>query len=473
MINPRSLHFRLIVWHTVLLSAVALAFGFYTYLGLQHYLVSSLETTLERRSEQIAGSLVSHLPDIGEEKLKQEIQILYAPEQNNRFIRVTDYSGAIIYTSGVPKDVSFAPDEIPLPKVATPLNRSESTLQGNQLYIATVPIAPTGSNHHYYVEVGSSDFSIQSTLQGLISTLFMGFPVLIILAVGGGYFLVERSLSSVSAVMRAAEDISLHNLSKRLPIVHTGDKLEQLSQALNRMIGRLEESFQHVSRFTADASHELRTPLTLMRGELELIVEQPHLPADLRQQVGNVFEETERLMRITEGLLSIARLEAGEIKMELGIFDLSELTASTADQLRLLAEEKHITLQVSTKATIHVQGDAARIKQVIVNLIDNAIKYTPENGVVHVLVRSENSRAKFEVQDNGIGIAPEHISHIFDRFYRTDAARSRGVGGTGIGLSIVRSICHAHGGSVDIQSTEGKGTKVILELSLMNTQEQV
>jgi signal transduction histidine kinase len=268
--------------------------------------------------------------------------------------------------------------------------------------------------------------------------------------------------------MDAAEHISLHNLSRRLPLVATGDKLEHLTRALNGMIARLDESFQQASRFTADASHELRTPLTIMRGELESILQQRHLPEDLREGIAAVLEETERLTHITEGLLAIARLEAGEAKIAQCTFDLGALAGATAEQMHLLADEKSIALKVRADAGVFVVGDPARIKQVVVNLLDNAIKYTPAQGEVDLRVHAVGDHAVLEVADTGIGIDEGHLPHIFERFYRAGKMRSRALGGTGLGLAIVRSICVAHHGEVKVESTINKGSRFRVRLRLEN-----
>jgi len=451
----------------LLLSALVLAFGTYTYLGMQHYLVSDLQTTLARRAAQITDYVVNRPPRMSDAQIINEIKILYAPEANDRFIRITRDDGSVLYISGTPKDLSFDPAGINNITSNVPAQRSELTVNNNRLYIAAITTSPVGNNRqHYIVEVGTSDRQIQSALHGLLATLAIGFPVLLVLAAGGAYLLIERSLTPVTTIMNAAEDISLHNLSSRLPIAATGDKLEHLSRALNRMITRLDEAFQQASRFTADASHELRTPLTIMRGELEFIAQQSHLPADLREQIGSLLEETERLTHITEGLLAIARLEAGEAKVERSVFDLGVLATITAEQMQLLAEEKQIALRVSADQDVKVGGDPARIKQVIVNLLDNALKYTPENGAIDIRVVNADGHAILNVSDTGVGIPKQHLPHIFERFYRADKMRGR-AGGAGLGLSIVRSICTAHGGTVQAESTPGQGSRftVILELA--------
>ena len=246
----------------------------------------------------------------------------------------------------------------------------------------------------------------------------------------------------------------------------TRDELERLSLALNNMIRRLEESFQHNQRFLADASHELRTPLTILQAELEAMLARIKNDAELQDVAASALEELERLRNIVESLFAISRLDTGEAMNKSEPFDLGELVTSTADQMSLLAEDKRISITCDAPEPLIVQGDRARLKQVAVNLLDNAIKYTPEGGAIHVRTSAQQNRAVLEVADNGIGIPDEALSHVFERFYRVDKARSRQLGGAGLGLSIVKSICAAHSGRVDVESKEGQGSRFTVELPL-------
>ena len=232
------------------------------------------------------------------------------------------------------------------------------------------------------------------------------------------------------------------------------------------MIERLESAFQHISRFTADASHELRTPLTALRGELEATAQYPQLLREARETIGSALEETERLSKIVQGLLAVSRLDAGEAEMERVALDLSELAASTAEQMRLLAENKNISLSCDATGPVIVEGDQTRLKQVVVNLLDNAINYTAPDGRIQLRVRTAADRAVLEVEDNGGGIPEDALPHIFERFYRVDKARSRQMGGTGLGLSIVHAICSTHGGEVAVDSAEGHGSRFTVRLPL-------
>jgi signal transduction histidine kinase len=231
------------------------------------------------------------------------------------------------------------------------------------------------------------------------------------------------------------------------------------------MISRLERSFQMSSRFTADASHELRTPLTIMRGELETLLLDKETPPGLSEALNSLYEETERLSKIVEGLLALSRLDTGEAKMQRVKFDLSELTASTAEQMLLLAEEKKIKLVSETNGRVTAEGDPSKLKQVLVNLLDNAIKYTPPGGEIRLSVNEFHGRAQLHVADTGPGIPEAALPHVFDRFYRADEGRSRDVEGAGLGLSIVQSICIAHGGTISVKNLKDGGCCFTVEIS--------
>ena len=236
------------------------------------------------------------------------------------------------------------------------------------------------------------------------------------------------------------------------------------------MIERLDESFQLTRRFAADASHELRTPLTIMRGELESLIKDPTLHEDLAERIGNVLQETERLTRIIEGLLLVSRLETGEAQMRRDKIDLGELIDGIADQMAPLADDKLLKLDRKIAHGVIVEGDEIRLKQVGVNLLDNAFKYTPEGGQIGIDVEAESSLAVFSVSDTGMGISRKALPHIFDRFFRAEQARTSRTSGTGLGLSIVQSIVEAHGGKVLVESQEGRGARFRVELPLEKLQ---
>jgi heavy metal sensor kinase len=462
--NARSIRFRLTVWYAGLLALLLLLFGASTYLGLRHYLNQTLNESLGRQARQIGENFLIDVATGGEGYVISEINEHYAPELNNRFVRVTRADGSVLYVSGKPKESRFDPSAVSA--VGAPVDRDfvrEAHAPGGVLLIYTHPFTER-TGQRFLIEVGAPYEQVEVVLYGLLLALALGLPLTVIVAISGGWLLMRQALNPVDEITRGAEQITSRNLSQRLPVAKTGDELERLSAALNRMIERLEESFLYVSRFTADASHELRTPLTILRGELEAASGQPEVAPDLRETIESALEETERLSRIVESLMAISRLDAGEAKMDYGALDLAELAASTTEQMRLLAEDKEIALRYESEELVSIQGDRARLKQVIVNLVDNAIKYTPAGGLVGVKVCASNGSALLEVNDNGVGIPLEALPHIFERFYRVDKARSRQMGGAGLGLSIIKAIVTAHGGQVRVESVEGRGSRFLVEL---------
>jgi heavy metal sensor kinase len=465
--NSRSIRFRLTLWHAGLLTAVYVLIGGLTFLALRHYLEANLLEIQARRARQIADTLLANADKTGEAVVAAEVKTLYAPEANERFIRITRNDGTALYASGPQKDGSFDPTELPAP----PLNRSgefsrAETLPGNKTLLIGVLNYRIANGRSYIVEVGAPTSRIEAMLAQVLLLLALGLPVVLIAAVGGGYFLVQRALAPVDQIARTSERITQHNLSERLPVTGTGDELERLSISLNHMIGRLEDAIQNSKRFVADASHELRTPLTVLRGELEQLTQDKRLDTDTRETLGSMLEEVERLAKIVEGLVALSRLDAGEGQAEWVTFDLAELATTTADQMSLLAEDKRISVSCEANQLVLVKGDRARLKQVVVNLLDNAIKYTAGGGAICLRVRSQNGQALLVVGDNGMGIAAAALPHVFERFFRVDKARSRDQGGAGLGLSIVKSICTAHDAEVQVESTPGKGSLFRVTLPL-------
>jgi heavy metal sensor kinase len=460
--NTRSLRFRLIIWYAGLLTGVFLICGATMCQALRHYLKQSLAESLQRRTQQIAASLLAGVEKTGESFVADEIKARYAPENYDRFVRLSRRDGTVIYASG--RAATFDPAGLP-PAAAKDSPRIALLPDGNRLLIVAEAYR-TPSDREYVIESGGPMQPIDTVLSHLLFLLLLGVPVVVLVAVGGGYILVGQALAPVVQIARSAEQITLHNLDGSLPLAPTGDELEQLSLALNRMISRLREAFEQNRRFLADASHELRTPLTALRGELESAVEQARPLPDLRDKVGSALEEVDRLAKIVQTLFAIARLDAGEAQQEWRRFDLGGLAAGTADQMSLLAEDKGVSVNCNVEQEAGVEGDCARIKQVVVNLLDNAIKYTPPGGAIHLNVRARGNKAILEVVDTGIGIPAGALPHIFERFFRVDKARSREIGGAGLGLAIVKSICTAHGGQVEVESAEGRGSRFTVTLPL-------
>jgi heavy metal sensor kinase len=458
--NHRSLAFRLGAWYTLLLGTTFVFVGTGTFFGLHQYLRSSLRESVIRRSTQVEQILIQAQADAANGTIAREIDTRVAPEFNNRFVRVTRLPATLIYRSGPPADRSFDPSAVSAiaPTSVTETAGPITAIVGNQhLMISATPVSTVSGN--YLVELGVSIEPIDAVLERLLDLLALLLPVLIVCAAGGGYWLVNRALRPVDRLSQTAEQMSLQNLTLRLPVVPTGDALERLSISLNTMLGRLRDSVQTSRRFLADASHELRTPLTVIKGELqELAGESTLTQRDLRERVGSVLEEVARLEHLVSGLLVLSRLDAGETQREWVDVDLAELASITAEQMRLMAEDRGIEIDLSALRKALVRGDRARLKQIIVNLLDNAIRFTPRGGTVALRTAVEDTGSVLEVSDTGIGIPAASIPQVFDRFFRVDEARSREDGGAGLGLSIVKSICSVHGAEIEVDSRLESGS---------------
>jgi heavy metal sensor kinase len=306
---------------------------------------------------------------------------------------------------------------------------------------------------------------VDHELGELRTVLLTAVPVLLLLSGGLGYVLARKALAPMERLRRSTEEITADRLDRRLPVANPEDELGRLTATFNAMIGRLERSFTEIRRFTADASHELRTPLTAIRTEVEVALAKPIGLAEHRQLLDSILEECERLTRLTDQLLTLAREDTrGARQVVKEPVNLIALVGDVAETMRPLAEAKELCLGVEANGPACVSGDAARLREIFFNLIDNAIKYTPKGGEIQVRIGHNGLDAVVTVRDSGIGIAAEHLSHVFDRFYRVDKARTRAEGGTGLGLSIAQSIAVAHGGRIELDSAPSQGTTCTVRL---------
>ena len=455
--NSRSLSFRLVAWYAGLLTLVFLVLGAVMFAVVATDLQESMRNNQMRRAQQISDTLLEGISHSDESSLATSVEDLYAPEANDRFIRITRGDGAVLFESSASRNSA---SEIPALRQmpASPSWREVRLPSGGSLVIGTV-IHLSANGTRYVVEVGARTAPIDAALGRLLAALATGLPIAIAIAAIGGFLLVRRALVPMERIARKAEAITQHNLSERLPVERSGDELERLSLSLNHMISRLEEAVQGSKRLVADASHELRTPLTVMRGELESMAADPQTSRGTREMLASLLEEVERLAAVVDGLLALSRLDTGEASAAWVKFDLAELVATTADQMSLLAEDKSISVACDAPQRVIVEGNRARLKQVVVNLLDNAIKYTQKGGTVRLKVTWQNAQPVLEVSDTGIGIPPEAVPHVFERFYRVERSRSREQGGAGLGLSIVKSICAAHGAAVEVESAPDQGSR--------------
>jgi signal transduction histidine kinase len=296
--------------------------------------------------------------------------------------------------------------------------------------------------------------------------LWCGVPALA-LALGGGWWMMRKALAPVAALTRAAEHLNEHNLGQSLPRTGNHDELDQLTQVFNGMSERLAQSFLRVREFTLHASHELKTPLTVMRGELETELQDPTLPAERREQVESTLDELERLTRIVDGLSLLTKADAGLVNLTLKPLSFAELVRESFADAQILAQASGLSVSLSTCDEAAVRGDAHRLRQLLLNLADNAVKYNQPSGSITMALCRDGTMAAFSIANTGPGIAAESLPRVFDRFYRGDVSHSSEIEGCGLGLSIAQWIVAAHGGLIRIESVPSRLTTVTVNLPLV------
>jgi len=305
---------------------------------------------------------------------------------------------------------------------------------------------------------------LRRTQHELAEVFLFGLPLAMLLAVAGGWLVARRSLAPVGAMAAHAKEISASSLSQRLPVANPHDELGQLATVFNATLQRLENSFAELLRFAADASHELRTPLTALRAEGEVALNNARDPEQLRQSIGAMLEEAQRLQDLVESLLALARAEADQQPLNRVPIKLGALTREVVESLRILADEKRQQLATELNGEVSIAGDAPLLRHALLNLVHNAIRYTPAGGRITIRCTRRDREAVIEVTDTGEGIAPEHQAKVFERFYRMDKTRSRAEGGAGLGLAIAKLAVERHGGRIELQSTPGQGSSFSMVL---------
>lgn len=315
--------------------------------------------------------------------------------------------------------------------------------------------------------VGYPYDEVQASLDDFLQTLMLLIPVVLLVSTIGGWFFARASLRPVDELTRTAQDITASNLSRRLPVAKANDEIRRLSDTLNDMISRLESSFGQIRQFTADASHELRTPLTILTGELELALRSARTVEEYQDVLSSALQETLRMSRVVEDLLLLSRADMDRVRLQIDTVHLNEMLADLADATAILGAEKEIDITYRhEEGDFFVEGDHARLYQMFLNLLDNAVKYTTRNGAISLTMHRDGNVVEMRVRDTGMGISKEHQKKIFDRFYRVDKARSRAQGGVGLGLSIVEWTVRAHDGTITVESEPGKGSTFIVRLPL-------
>ena len=334
------------------------------------------------------------------------------------------------------------------------------TLEGLADYPVRVLTKPVlaGGRVRNVIQVGMSQENLYATRRRFLWVMATVLPFGLLLAAGGGWALARRALAPVERMVEAARRISAEQLAERLEESGTGDELDRLSGVLNAMLERLDLSFRQMRQFSADASHELQTPLTILQGELEVALRSPRAPEAYRAVIKSALQEIERMAVLVEGLLLLARADAGMLRLDLKPMDAAQLLAEVYERTRVLAQSRSISLDLDDLEPHVVFADRERLRRVLLNLLDNAIKYTPAGGRVTLSLQRCEACVCLLVRDTGIGLSEAEQEHVFQRFHRAGSARGHGAQGSGLGLCIARSIAEAHGGTLRVASRRGAGS---------------
>ena len=432
------------------------------YIATYYLLANELETNLNQELMVRAAGLKGYI-DFEDEKP----MIMYDTSDSEeslfvstatRYYQIYDLSdGTLLYQSHELALLGgeFTPDEI-LGFSTGPSLRDIQTDQGPLRFYNDHIQSPSGNK--YLLQVGMSLVSKQVALDRFIRLTFWLIPLGLVVAGTAGWFMARRVLKPVQNIARAAGLIKVSQLSHRIPVLGSGDEFDQLATTFNETFASLESAVGEMKQFTGSIAHELRTPLTALRGEAEIALLHGHSAEDFRRVLSSQLEEFQKLTRLIDQLLTLARAEAGEFHIERVRVAIDPLLKYIVETLSPIAAEKGVALGLESTRGIVVRGDKEWLERALLNLLDNAIKYTPSGGRVTVRASTEPNGVRIEIEDSGIGIPPEALPHIFERFYRADPARNKAVEGVGLGLSLVKWIVEEHGGSVEAHSRAGDGT---------------
>jgi heavy metal sensor kinase len=306
--------------------------------------------------------------------------------------------------------------------------------------------------------------AIAADLAVVRHVLFIALPLALGIAGLGGRLLTKRGLAPLGSMGSQAREISGASLHRRLEIGAAAEELATLADSFNELLARLDQSFETMRRFVADASHELRTPLSVIRGEADVALSQERSAAAYRESLAIILDESRRLSRLVDDLLNLARADSGNVKLQPEDFYLNDVLAECCRAAQAMAGARGVEVECRCEGDAPFRGDEELLHRLVMNLLDNAIRYTPAGGKITAAIEAEASEVRITVADTGTGIAPEAAPHVFERFYRADEARSRKDGGFGLGLSIVKWVAEAHRGAVDVVSRPGGGSEFRVRL---------
>ena len=481
-VHPPGLRVQLTLWYIAVSATlmVLCATAFYMIVKIQ--LETNFDTALRLRTQQIAQALnVSQgrmdTSDIAGQMSQLGATAAYVdthPGRSKRtfqqekdvspgdfFVRVLDEHSQTLYETTDMRQLTLNAASVHDPLHGVPWRGTVYDADGRQVRVYCTMLV-WQNQIIGVIQVGQSLESLNEQLQSVLYTLIGICSVLLLVCGLCSYWFSARAFKPIHHLARTARTINAQDLQKRVPLPRARDEVYDLALLFNQMIGRLERAFEHQRRFVADASHELRTPVAVIRNMTEVALSRSEQKEEYIQALEGINEETERLGRLINDLLALARADEQKMQLDYEPVRLDFLAADALESMESLAEERQVSLASGVLQAVTVMGDAARLIQIILSLLDNALKYTNAGGKVAVSVDICDDFARLCVQDTGIGISPEEKPHIFERFYRADPARSKAVGGYGLGLSIVEMLVRLQHGTVAVESEPGKGTMFIV-----------
>ncbi|MFZ0952565.1 MAG: ATP-binding protein [Candidatus Sulfotelmatobacter sp.] len=461
-----SIGSRLTLWYLAIFTAAQLLFGVAMWVALRQELYTVADDALKAQIEDLTNFLKSQKKkNMNVPKLREEASEAYDLEHSGDFLQICDEDGNWIFRASALVKNQFA---LATPAAIKRPSFRDVELANQPFRFITQRIEVNG--RFYTVQTGVPTAQTVATLSLFRRYLLMFAPLLLLAAASGGYWLSRKALSPVDTLTRTARGISGSNLGERLEKLTTGDELQRLSDTLNQMLARIEGAFLRVTQFTADASHELRTPISLIRTEAEIVLRKSRGEAEYREALRHILLEAERTSSLVEELLSLARADSGRENLHLSSLDLRAAIVETAREWRQLVETGGLQFtEEFADCELPVLADRSAVQRLLAILLDNAVKYTPAPGTVELRLEAQTGNAVISVRDSGVGISVEDQGKIFERFYRVDKARSRELGGAGIGLAIADWIVQQHRGSLTVQSSIGIGSTFFVELPLQPT----
>ena len=458
-LTPKSVRVRLTLWHIAVMLAVLGVYAAGVYTFVRNNSLSLLDERLHDDFDW-ASDMLAQRPD-GTIAPYEE-----TGEGDSPWLQVWSLEGRLLYDTPearrnpVPRPAQLAESAKEVDRVTVPDVSPPYRVMSGGARIGGRPVL---------VQVARSEGPLAQNLNQLIYILFLGLPGAVAISGLGGYLLARRALAPIGRMSERARSINAERLNDRLPVDNPDDELGRLATVFNDTLTRLESSFEQMRRFTADASHELRTPLTAIRSVGEVGLRGKRDETAYREIIGSMLEEVDRLALLVDRLLMLSRGDTGRANLSMDVVDIPELAKEVAEQLSVLAEEKGQSVQVRCDAVPRWFGDRMVLRQAMLNLVDNAIKYTPDGGAIEVRVTQTSASMTIDVIDSGPGIAPELQTRIFDRFYRVDKSRSRENGGTGLGLAIAKWAVEVNGGLLTlVPAVSGSCFRITLPQTVPN-----